>query len=540
MVTHDFHEGREVRLSHLRRIAPVLTQVDTTLHGSPVTVNIKDTAENVPAYSTPNGVFLSTGLDASTVTGLINVLGLNYHELAHVMFTRPFDAAEIGYGLHGAYNSLEDQRIENILISMFPNTKNYLTTTIATYFGDNPKGSFPLLWGRKYLPRELRRESRAAYIRDGGKFAHVELASIIDEYIQMPDPLSSATRKRATELITRYDALVLNQPGLCAANHTERGGKKHNPEMPSDLPEKVEADKESADGHDDGQSTSASYADAFNDAVESAVESATQQDDFAEVQRSARANAGVKPGSTTGITQVTPYRQPVTADMALIAKRVGERFLRLVQDNDPGWEPGNAYGKINMGRVVRGDSYDTIFDSWKEGRQEAGDMDAAILVDISGSTSHNNKEYNETLWILRRAIESLPGNVNVRARYFNDTSRQAPDAPVLANEYDVIASIGSTIPILALRQTLDDMLVSIKSNRLVIIITDGTWSNPEMCDGVINALNKAGVVTVLVNVGRSIVDLGDHGARFAHKVSSPSEMIGVVAKIVDHMIKESK
>ena len=74
------------RESYLRRFGRVLEQLDRTLTGRPISIVLGGT--NAPASTRQNTIYLNDGLEVSTISGMVSVLGLNYHELGHIFYTR--------------------------------------------------------------------------------------------------------------------------------------------------------------------------------------------------------------------------------------------------------------------------------------------------------------------------------------------------------------------------------------------------------------------------------------------------------------------
>lgn len=127
------------------------------------------------------------------------MMGLNYHELAHVIWTpsvREMDARggakmarvlkQAGVPANQTYllawNLLEDARIETLIVGMYPYLKDYLTLTFIHYIiGDGSKVDELFLFsrGRRYLPRPLRVRARRKF---KSKKHLRAISRIIDEY----------------------------------------------------------------------------------------------------------------------------------------------------------------------------------------------------------------------------------------------------------------------------------------------------------------------------------------------------------------------
>jgi len=175
-------------------------------------------AEGVaPAWSTSNTItFCEADLaDLTTVQGVIGSKGLSLHEVSHILFT-PRSGSDIVQwvlatpGLSRAFNALEDQRIETLMVGRFGEpVVPWLTAVIAQHLvqdKEHMEQSFPLIRGRKYLPVELRKAVRELYPAQD-KVA--ELSQVIDEYRLLVFP---ADTEKAQPLILRYAELVKDFP----------------------------------------------------------------------------------------------------------------------------------------------------------------------------------------------------------------------------------------------------------------------------------------------------------------------------------------
>jgi uncharacterized protein YegL len=104
-----------------------------------------------------------------------------------------------------AYNALEDQRIETLFTAKYPSTIDWFTATILIHFVDNKEAftnSYPLLRGRRYLPVELRAQSRNTYPEQD---QINEICAVVDEYRTLLFP---ADTEKGKELIARFNELL--------------------------------------------------------------------------------------------------------------------------------------------------------------------------------------------------------------------------------------------------------------------------------------------------------------------------------------------
>lgn len=204
-------QQRSVRLNALCR---VYEQADRVLTGDPVTVNV---VPNGPAPAWSDGASIYINLDQieeMDLETLTQVNGLNYHELAHHLYTPRKGTELIKWVIDNkyfqAFNILEDQRIETLLIGRYPSIAPYLTATVARWLGasEDVNGNYVCIRGRRYLPVEIRQAFR-------DEFAFPELIPaiirIVDEYRLLAFPQGYA---RAQELIEEFYNEVCLPMGL--------------------------------------------------------------------------------------------------------------------------------------------------------------------------------------------------------------------------------------------------------------------------------------------------------------------------------------
>lgn len=102
----------------------------------------------------------------------LHVRGILYHELGHHEHTMSFKALAEANGItdlgtvrsyHRAWNTLEDQRMERLVVRDSPIMAAYLTALVKDVIPASTEQSWSLLAGRKYLPVEVRNASKAAW-----------------------------------------------------------------------------------------------------------------------------------------------------------------------------------------------------------------------------------------------------------------------------------------------------------------------------------------------------------------------------------------
>lgn len=204
-------EERE-RVARLGAMLQAFQRADRTLAAMEVLTAMTDQPhQNAPAWSDGKNITFNLPFVGSvkSTDDLIKVTGLNYHELAHIMYT-PREGSWIvnqvrRAGAWHAFNVLEDQRIETFMTARFLATKPYFVMTILAYCLTD-KSQWPmqhvLTYGRRYLPLAVREEMRRLF-KEPKKLPKLE--ALIDEYRGLAYPTDE---QRALDVIVEFDRLL--------------------------------------------------------------------------------------------------------------------------------------------------------------------------------------------------------------------------------------------------------------------------------------------------------------------------------------------
>lgn len=218
-------EEKQKRALRLGTLARVYQGADRILTGDPLVVNIVDSGP-APAWSDGASITLNAEyINEMDLETLVQINGLNYHELAHHLYTprkgTPLVQWVIENDLFQAFNILEDQRIDTLLCARYPSIMPFLEATVLRYLADKPEeaiGNYLVVRGRKYLPVEVRQGFRDIFIRPDLIPA---ICRIVDEYRVLAFPRDYA---RAQELIKQlYDEVLVHLPIPCSGGVSQCG-----------------------------------------------------------------------------------------------------------------------------------------------------------------------------------------------------------------------------------------------------------------------------------------------------------------------------
>lgn len=201
--------------------AVVFSQANTILARRPIKVLARPEGQySTVSYTDGEVVVLNT--DRCTVFtdhGLYLTTALDYHELAHIMFTprRMYEWCNgRAMSVKDVMNLLEDHRIEHLMIGRFPSTRPYFVGMVAHYItGSNTiETVWPLLAGRWYLPKSIRDAAKAAW--QGGPAEADKIESLILEYraFTWGNRISEAQKERAVDIAAELQSILNSVPQM--------------------------------------------------------------------------------------------------------------------------------------------------------------------------------------------------------------------------------------------------------------------------------------------------------------------------------------
>lgn len=148
---------------------------------------------------------------------------LNLHELCHVLYTPRADSemwrwikSETDMDANGwsrhvkrAFNILEDQRIETLFAAQFRPAIPYFEGNVLTWMLERKPDEigtfFPIIYGRRFLPRDMVHSVEEAFIGMVGWEDTKEFKRIIDRYLKLVFPNDTEEAKR---LVIRFAKLM--------------------------------------------------------------------------------------------------------------------------------------------------------------------------------------------------------------------------------------------------------------------------------------------------------------------------------------------
>lgn len=559
----------EEKKQRLERFTQFFGRVNSAFTFRKVIVNVENSKLDAPAWSGASTVTFNSRVigDLNDAKSIAGVKGLDLHEISHILYTSRegseiFDfVSDNNYFM--AYNALEDQRIETLFTAKYPSTIDWFTATILIHFVDNKEAftnSYPLLRGRRYLPVELRAQSRNAYPEQD---QINEICSIVDQYRTLIFPADTEIGK---DLIARFNDLLPKGDGsgsgtnasLSPAGADEEGdvlvrindpfghGKRPQEGLESSAtsrpvaPKKQEKDRDRSqqlDKEDDAEladqlkskpvidvdindidfdfddedsdqdSSSSSAGDSAGDLVNTLIEDLLENildSNETEINDILRQIGGLPSLATNNskepeLDQFSILQPDANTFQASLS--FGRELERLKASFDPAWDKYESQGRLSAHRYLRGDELDSVFDQWNEGREDATEIECVILLDNSGSMNGQKASSAYTaMYAIKKALDRV--NANTTVITFNDranTLYRATDR--VGNTIRDAGCGGGTDATDAIQYATKLLAETEKPVRIFFAITDGDWSgNQDANHETIKRLARAGVLTAFAYI----------------------------------------
>ena len=569
------------KLARFQAIAGVYQTADSVLTKASITVTAGDFSNmdslgDAPAFNDGKTIYLNTNVLAEIDdNSLISLNGINYHEVAHILWS-PRGNSEFGRkvtkgGYQNSFNILEDLRIETLMTARFPSTTLSLTQSVLTYIMDNPdpSGSFPLIRGRRYLPVEVRQLSADLYVGRYGSTHTANVARIVDEYRLLTYP---SDYERGYDLIVEFHNLLkLGDPnnkteGQCGSRPMLKSGRPESGEKQNNIANRakgmdkkaenippndklgagagagVEGESQAYDPLQDRTEMDTEFANVVREAIKSVMKSKQAKTEARQLR------SAIRESDRAGRTDLKATAELLPVDNAyrVASKAFGQELSKLRIDSDPHWDIEKPVGRLNINRVMNMDINDinTVFDEWKEGRDDFN-IEAVIMCDTSGSMGSAIKEVSQSMWAMKRALEEIDGKVTVIG--FSDKTKLIYGSNELAtSQYRFWYDGGGTDPLDGLLDAEAILEASRRKTKLLFVITDGEWSRSDDCDSTIKRINNIdGTISQIVFIStnewikeQSATDREAMMKRYRHHahaielVSKPNELVSVARNIL--------
>lgn len=480
--------------------------------------------------------------------GLVVLNGLNYHELSHVLYTPDHNHALISAiqsqvnPIWEAFNILEDQRIEGMLIAAYPAVAPYLTATVAAYFMDadsqETANGWPFIFGRRYLPQEMRDTFRSAFVKKYSSFPIDEMEKLVTDYKKLRFyAVKESAVSQIVAMIRRFGQMLSmlekNGNGSNPFDHgnTAKGTAGGMDDVSAQEVEAAEeqtsaqgvsgdADGDASDDADNGYESGSGdsdddsdgqggKSDGDDDSDKGSGESDDDSDTVAagstgkskldadkvlsqivrdvenspeireELRRQRNVVYRLRKGRHTGSLRKANTREvDVRPEVIGQAKRFARELQSIVEDEDPGYDKHRDSGRLNVQRALQGGEIDTVFDQWNPGKQDTTSIETVVMVDVSGSMSGRLREALEAAWCIKYAHDQLGDDARCTVIAFETVCTTLYESTERAarGKARVCSTGGGTNPHQGLVTARDIFAISDRCQRILITVSDGAWS----------------------------------------------------------------
>lgn len=483
-------------------------------------------------------------IDAQEITDVIAIIrGVFQHELGHIRFTTPF--RDLPWGavstegvaerrIQWAWNCVEDQRMEQAVVSGVPRLGTYFTQMVAEHIlkDDSQERSWLLLSGRTYLPVLVRKQSRALFAQKFGEYradkwdelvtayvgatSHLDMAHIvvkcakfIDELGDTPssdsgsidehrnyynrsesiDPSDSATDINNDDIDgddidgeqggDKYDDKSDNEQGDGETASPDADGQK---DIDSDTSQTTDGNG-SATGTTSGKGVTTGKVDndTLRDILQKVADEALQEMKHDATNEQIARDAHELRNSASGfLPLLTGHRDEMSADHQAEAERLANGMQTALNDfvtaSQPTWHSHQERGVLDPIAYRTKSVGDLDYRRNLIGDVAGGlDVHVSLLCDASGSMDgHAMIALSQVIYATNKACDNLGiGMTSVLWSSYGDDYRIADDEARIPAVYQ---TLGGTDPTTAL-DDLDNHNPEEASNHLVIIFTDGEWDS---------------------------------------------------------------
>lgn len=235
-----------------------------------------------------------------------------------------------------------------------------------------------------------------------------------------------------------------------------------------------------------------------------------------------------------------PRELPVSREAVEASEKFAYELKALRAKHDPAWNRRVASGRINPVRWEQGCEIEEAFDRFDMGREDVTDIEAVILLDVSGSMGNDEVPAHESMWALKHALDGVQASTSVVA--YSDGSHSAYTLYSSDEEagarMNFIPNLYGTDPTKALQYAQGVLANSTRAIRLLIVITDGEWNSNglEASEEIIRNLRDAGVLTSLAWLCSYDVNLSSknlHNAEVVSHVRNASDLFHLGRSIVE-------
>lgn len=279
------------------------------------------------------------------------------------------------------------------------------------------------------------------------------------------------------------------------------------------------------------------------DALRDALADVLAEEDVAEDVKGYR--DAVAPGQDKALARSHSDRTGEARPEAVKARdEIGDALAEIVAMAEAGILRGEAVGRLNVGRAIDplADPHG-IFDRFDPGAMAAVGTEAVVLVDVSGSMGHQAAHLAEAVWAIHHAADRAGVRLSVLGFSWGEPRAIVlPEDPRPVPGVRPISTGGGTDPRLALEAARLAFSRSEAAHKVLVTLSDGSWSNPVASHALVGEIRAMGVATCHTFLGvwpgatpedvAKVAEDNRHGHEIAMAMADVADLVDVWGEIV--------
>jgi len=476
---------------------------------------------------------------------LILLKGLNYHELAHIMYTR--------YTLNGFYtarhslNLLEDQRIENLASGVYQTMRDYFKAlamhVILEKFTDNEKSEndktyYLLLYGRRLIINNNKLMSllRQRFVGCCTEDLTCKVEKIIDEYLVTVDiPKQKELALELHRLLVDNNVKIpeLHKEIVSTGNVDKKRAPKDEKKVSEELKKEIEKankEKSESDGDDesgglvnpgDGNSDAESDDNNVKDLIITELgNSENESTEIINVEIKSQMKA-MNQKDFKLVESLLNNRKPYslfspTKTHKVTVRRLTKRLKMLKSGLGNSTVHRQKNGKVDLKRAMnpKNDLRFDVFNKFRPSRLDKTKLDISLFIDASSSMREDSyKIAMGTCWTIANALEKTDSKTQIfefanhsqTIKKYNDNVKNVTWGRFQYGNTNIVSSLDIAY------ERLDKKSL----NKIMIIITDGMFNSGDSVEKTVKKFRKENIEVYVIKVGG-----GKWFGRFNEKILS--------------------
>lgn len=340
---------------------------------------------------------------------LILSKGINYHELAHILFTDYSTKkiqnfllkADLKLGLsvngfHHYLNLLEDCRIENLFYTDYYKAKYYfsfcvlkiiLSGNIKEYDTSAKAKTYFTLYGRKFLDKEIKTEVKGIRNQLDNTFAE-KGEKLVDKYILEPDLKKRLQIAYDFAMLFINDGKQMSNDGLSSdlslTQEKSAGKSGKTKKLTEDLKEKIKEEKKEEKEDKQESPKKKSLKDTIKDALEKVNE---EIENNQSIQKEIEKEVEFLTAGRGEFEDFSGEKLNITANMKLEITKIEKILKELRGDLSTQIFRFQKRGKIDIISIIKSQKNSTlnIFKKKRLNKVDKSRLGVSFLLDTSGS-----------------------------------------------------------------------------------------------------------------------------------------------------------